>query len=116
MQISKPPAARQDDTVDIVHAVPVPDPYRWLEDGDSEDTRAWVAQQNAITHSVLESLPNRDAVHARLDRLFSIGSVGSPAVRGSRYFYQRRDGRQDQPVLVVHDGAERVILDPNRLG
>ena len=115
MQISKPPTARQEDTVDVIHGVPVPDPYRWLEDGKSDETRAWVAQQNATTRSMLESLPNRHAVRTRLDRLFLIGSVGSPAVRGSRYFYQRRDGRQDQPVLVMHDGTERIILDPNTL-
>lgn len=116
MQISKPPVARQEDVVDVLHGVAVADPYRWLEDGESEETRAWVEQQNATTRSVLESLPNRDAIHAKLDRLFAIGSVGTPVVRGSRSFYQRRDGRQDQPVLVLRDsGAERVILDPNAL-
>ena len=99
----------------MLHGVAVADPYRWLEDGDSAETRAWVEQQNAITRSVLEALPNRDAIHARLDRLFAIGSVGAPTVRGSRYFYQRRDGLQDQAVLVLRDEREHIIVDPNAL-
>jgi prolyl oligopeptidase len=115
MQIGKPPVARREDVVDLLHGVAVADPYRWLEDGDSEETRTWVEHQNAISRSVLESLPNRDSIHARLDRLLAIGSVGTPAVRGSRYFYQRRDGRQDQPVLILRAEHERIIVDPNAL-
>jgi prolyl oligopeptidase len=115
---SKPPATRRDEVVDVLHGVEIADPYRWLEDGESDDTRAWVALQNALTQAVLESSPGREAIHARLDQLFTTGSVGTPVVRGSRYFYQRRDGRLDQPLLLVRDGeagVERTILDPNTL-
>jgi prolyl oligopeptidase len=110
--------AREQDVVEILHGVAVADPYRWLEDGDSPDTRGWVAQQNEHTRSVLDALPGRAGIRARLDELLTTGSVGTPTLRGSRYFYQRRDGRQDQPVLVMREGAdgqERVILDPNAL-
>jgi prolyl oligopeptidase len=118
MQVHKPPATRRDDVVEVLHGVTVTDPFRWLEDGESAETQAWVEDQNAATRAVLESIPQRSAIHARLDQLFTTGAVGTPAVRGSRYFYQRRDGRMDQPILVVRDGeggGERTILDPNSL-
>ena len=114
----RPPVARTEEVVEVLHGVPVSDPYRWLESGESEETRAWVEAQNRFTRQVLDSLPQRAAVHARLDALLMTGAVSAPVVRGSRYFYQRRDGRVDQPVLLVRegdDGPERVIVDPNAL-
>ena len=77
--------------VDVLHGIAVADPYRWLEDGDSDETRAWVALQNDVTRTVLSAIPWRDPIHASLDALFSIGLVGPPSIRGERYFYQRRD-------------------------
>jgi prolyl oligopeptidase len=113
-----PPGTQVDVVVDIVHGEPVADPYRWLEDGASTATREWVAAQNAFTRSVLDGLPSRAAIHARLDMLLTTGSVGTPVVRGTRYFYERRGGRQDQPVLVQRDrdsATERIVVDPNAL-
>src|SRR5258708_23639543 len=112
------PGPRSDVVVDIVHGESVADPYRWLEDGESAETRDWVAAQNAFTRSVLDEVPSRAAIHARLDQLLTTGSVGTPVVRGTRYFYERRGGRQDQPVLVMRDADsadEHVIVDPNAL-
>ncbi len=114
--MTRPPSTRAEDVVDMLHDVPVADPYRWLEDGDSDETRQWVTAQNAFTRSVLDTLPQRDAIHAALDHLLTTGSVSSPVVRGERHFYQRRSGRLDQPTLVYRDGVdgeERVIVDPN---
>src|SRR5213080_2606299 len=111
----KLPPTRQDDVVDDLHGVMVADPYRWLENGDSEETQSWVAAQNRLTESALGRVPQRAAIHASLDRLLTTGSVSAPVVRGNRYFYQRRDGRLDQPVLVVREGetgGERTIVDP----
>jgi prolyl oligopeptidase len=115
-----PPPTRDQDLVEVVHGVPVADQYRWLEDGESSETRAWVEAQNAYTRSVLDALPNRDVIHAALDVLLTTGSVGAPVLRGARYFYPRRHGRIDQPVLVMRDESnqdaeERVIVDPNAL-
>jgi prolyl oligopeptidase len=118
MQLHSPSAARRDDVVEIVHGVTITDSYRWLEDGESAETQAWVEVQNAATRAALDSVPQRSAIHARLDQLFTTGAVGTPVVRGSRYFYERRDGRMDQPLLVIRDGQdgpERTILDPNTL-
>src|SRR5258708_4772767 len=113
-----PPGTRVDAVVDVVHGEAVADPYRWLEEGESDETRAWVAAQNAYTRSVLDGVPYREAIHARLDLLLTTGSVGTPVVRGTRYFYERRGGRQDQPVLVLREKdsqRERSVIDPNAL-
>jgi prolyl oligopeptidase len=108
-----PPATPAQPVREVLHGQEIVDPYRWLEDGAAPETRAWVAEQNAYTRRVLDALPTRSAVRERLDRLLSVGSVGAPVPRGERYFYARRDGRQDQPVLVVRQGdAERVVFDP----
>src|SRR5579864_4434548 len=113
MQLHNPPT-RQDDLIEMLHGVAVADPYRWLEDGETPETRAWVDAQNERTREYLDSLPFVANIRARLDELFTTGSVGTPVIRGTRYFYQRRDGTLDQPILVVRDqGIERTILDPN---
>src|SRR5918911_1505544 len=112
------PRTRREACVEVLHGVEVADPYRWLEDGESAETRAWVQAQTAFTRAVLDGLPQRAAIHARLDELLMTGAVTTPILRGTRRFYQRRDGRQDQPRLVVRDqpeGEERTILDPNTL-
>ena len=69
---------RRDDVVDILHGVAVADPYRWLEDGDSPETRQWVAAQNAATRSMLDALPARESIHAALDRLLTTGWSARP--------------------------------------
>jgi prolyl oligopeptidase len=118
VQLHSPPAARRGDVVEVLHGVEIVDPYRWLEDGETAETRAWVEVQNAATRAALDSVSSRGAIHARLDELLTTGAVGTPEVRGARYFYQRRDGRLDQPLLVMRDGAdgpEQTLLDPNAL-
>src|SRR5918912_2945948 len=117
-QSRQPPPSRQESIVEDVHGVRVVDPFRWLEDGEAADTREWVEAQNRFTFETLESVPQRAAIEARLDHLFTTGWVTAPDVRGQRFFYQRRSGRIDQPVLVVREGAtgdERTLIDPNTL-
>jgi len=115
----KPPATRVDDTVDTVHGVRIPDPYRWLEDGGSAEVRAWTEEQNAHTRGLLDARPGRAALRDRLASLMSIGTVAPPAVRGGLYFHMKREGAgQNQPVLYVRkgvDGADRPLVDPNPL-
>ena len=93
----------------------VVDPYRWLEDGASVETQAWSAEEERYLRASLDSLPGRGAIHERLRSLFSIGTVGPPVPRRGRYFYEKRTGTQEQPVLYVRDrllGADRVLVDP----
>jgi prolyl oligopeptidase len=109
------PPTRVDPVVEQLHGVAIADPYRWLEDGDSEETAAWTAAQNACTEAWLAASPRREPIRARLAELLRIGALGTPTPAGGRYFYQRRDGDQDQPILYVReglDGPERVLLDP----
>jgi prolyl oligopeptidase len=112
------PLARRDDVADVFHGERVADPYRWLEQGDSPETQAWTAAQNALTESYLAGIAARPRIRERLEELLAIGSLSVPTPARGRYFYQYRDGRQNQPILYVRegaDGADRVLLDPNRL-
>jgi prolyl oligopeptidase len=112
------PATRTEAVADQMHGQCVPDPYRWLEDGSSPETRAWTDAQNALTEAWLAAAPDRPAIRARLTELLAIGALGTPVPARGRYFYQRRDGPQNQPVLYVRDGvqgADRVLIDPNAL-
>jgi prolyl oligopeptidase len=111
------PYARRADTVDILHGVPVADPYRWLEDPDSAETAAWVAAQNALTRSVLDR-PLRQNLVQRLWTLFDYPRTSVPLKRGRRYFVAHNTGLQNQPVLYMGDSTEgpfRPLLDPNAL-
>jgi prolyl oligopeptidase len=112
------PPTRTDDTVEVLHGEAIPDPYRWLENGEDPDTRAWTERQNALTERYLAGVPAREALRGRLDELLSIGALTVPVPAHGRYFYQRREGRENQPVLYVRDGvggADRVAVDPNTL-
>ncbi len=104
--------------MDVCHGVAVADPYRWLEDETSPEVAAWSAAQGRYTRAFLDALPGREGVRAQLERLFAIGTLSPPTPRGGRYFYERRSGGQEQPVLLLRegaDGADRVLLDPASL-
>jgi prolyl oligopeptidase len=112
------PATRTVDAADTLHGETIPDPYRWLEDGDAPETRAWTEAQNTLTERYLAAVPARPAIRRRLDELLAIGAISVPTPAHGRYFYQRREGRQNQPVLYLRegaDGADRVAVDPNAL-
>ncbi|HZN02929.1 MAG TPA: prolyl oligopeptidase family serine peptidase [Candidatus Polarisedimenticolia bacterium] len=118
MNSAKPPAARVQEVTDTVHGVRIADPYRWLEDGSSNEVRAWVDGQNAWAEALLGARPGRAGVRERLGRLLAIGTIGTPDVRGDLYFFTRREGTQNQPILYVRQGLkgqDRVLVDPNPL-
>jgi len=112
------PQARTGDVVETHHGTKVADPYRWLEDMDSAETRAWVTQENALTDAYLAKLPGRDVLRKRITELVSYESFGSPFRRGARYFWTHRDGQQGQPVVwtaAALDARPSVLLDPNTI-
>lgn len=114
--VSAPPPTRTEPVFDVLHGQKIEDRYRWLEAAESPETQQWVDDQNAYTHSLLDVVPGRERIHRRLEELLSIGNISAPVVLGTRYFYLRREGDQNQPILYVRDGrdsAERVLLDPN---
>jgi prolyl oligopeptidase len=106
------------DQVDDYHGTKVPDPYRWLEDTDSEATRGWIEAQNALTRAWLEQVPTRDAIRRRLTELWDHPRAGAPWHRKQRWFQLRNTGLQNQDVLWTMDAPDaegRVLLDPNTL-
>jgi len=112
------PTARRSDQVDTYQGVRVEDPYRWLEDADSPETRAWVAEENALTAEYLRKIPGRERILRRLTELWNYERYADFFGAGGRYFYSRNDGLQNQNVLYKApsiDGAGRVLLDPNTL-
>ncbi len=113
-----PPIAEPKPVADTFHGTRVIDSYRWLEKSDSPATQKWVADEMAYTRALLDPLPGRDAIHKRLTELLSIGNITPPAIAGRHYFYTKREGMQNQPVLYVRDGlegADRVLVDANQL-
>jgi prolyl oligopeptidase len=110
-----PPVTRVDDVKETIHGTVVSDPYRWLEDQGSPETRAWIDAQNACTLSVLNGLPGREAIAKRLGELIKVDTISLPVGRGGRYFYSKRLAGQDLYVLYMRRGAagaEEVLVDP----
>src|SRR5271167_489683 len=115
---SAPPKTAIKPVIDMYHGTKVLDNYRWLEDGTRPETQKWVEEEMAYTRGTLDRLAGRDAIHKRLTELLSIGSVTPPLIAGRHYFYTRREGMQNQPILYVRDsvnGPDRVLVDANQL-
>ena len=102
---------------DTYHGTAIVDPYRWLEDVNDPAVREWAASQTKVTRAVLDKDPNRPALVQTLRKLYDFQTSGPPIVRGTRYFFTRREGLKNQPVVYVREGqadaAPRVVLDPN---
>jgi prolyl oligopeptidase len=110
------PPSRKADQVDDYHGVKVQDSYRWLEDPDSEETKAWVEAQNQVTFGYLAQIPAREQIKQRVTQLWNYERYGIPFKEGERYFYSKNDGLQNQSVLYTLtslDAEPRVLLDPN---
>lgn len=113
-----PVPAHRVDQVDDYHGERVADPYRWLEDTNSEPTRAWIEAENALTEAWLSRVGEREEIRRRLAEVWDYPRAGAPFQRGQRWFQLRNSGLQNQDVLYVMDGPEaegRVLLDPNEL-
>ena len=116
--LNYPPSHPDPTVVDVYHGQAVPDPYRWLEDLDSERTRAWVEAQNQLTFDYLQRIPARQRLLERLTQLWNYEKYSQPFKEGGRYFYFKNDGLQNQSVLYTQESLEaeaRVLLDPNTL-
>ena len=113
-----PPSTKQVPVEETLHGEKIVDPYRWMENADSAETQEYVRQQLAYTRSLLDPLPGREKIHARVSGLLTVGTLGTPKVGGEHYFYTRREGTQNQPVLYVRQGVngqDRVLVDVNKL-
>jgi prolyl oligopeptidase len=112
----KYPETNKLDIVDDYHGTLVADPYRWLEDPNAEETRAWVRAQNEVTFPYLKSLPGRDRIENRLTTLWDYPRYGTPAKQAGRYFYNYNDGLQNHSVLYTMENPDdepTILLNPN---
>ncbi len=111
--------AKTGNTVDLYHGVKVADPYRWLENGKSKEVQAWGNKNQKRTRAVLDQIPARLKIIQELKKLYNNKSSSSPRSYGHRYFFFRREGLKNQPILYVREGGynapARVLLDPNML-
>jgi len=111
-----PPATHRGDVQETLHGVMVSDPYRWLEDQNSPETRAWINQENEYTHKLLDSWPGRERLEKRLAELKKVERISSPIERNGRFFYRKRGADQEQFVIYTRQGdagKEEVLIDPN---
>lgn len=114
------PETRKDTTVkDTYFGTVVSDPYRWLEDDNSEETKAWVVAQNKVTQAFLDQIPFRDTLRQRIEELWDYEKIGTPFKEGEKYYYYfKNDGLQNQSILYITDSPEEegeVFFDPNEL-
>lgn len=112
------PETRKSNQVDDYHGTQVADPYRWLEDDQSQETAAWVEAQNKVTFAYLEAIPFRSQLKEKLLKLNDYPRYGQPYRRGNLYFFAKNDGLQKQSVWYVQkglDGQPEVLIDPNKL-
>jgi prolyl oligopeptidase len=114
-QLAAFPPTRRDNVKDMVHGVEIADPYRWLEDQESPETRAWINAQNAYTDSILTKLPGREQWNQTLTALLKNETMSAPRVRNGRYFFTRRGADEDLSKIYVRQGlhgADQILIDP----
>ncbi len=112
------PPARKDSTTDVYRGIEVADPYRWLEDADADETQAWVSQQNKLTCDFLATVTAREKIKVRLTNLWDYPRYSAPSKEGSRYFFWKNDGLQNQSVLYQQESLQsepRTVINPNLL-
>ena len=118
-EVLKYPETAREGVVDNYHGIEIADPYRWLEDDNSERTAEWVKAQNEVTFGYLNSLPQRKAIRERLEELWNYPTQSAPAKRGEWYYISRNSGLQNQSVIYrkrnLSDTEEEVFFNPNTL-
>lgn len=117
--LAGPPATRTDHVKEVLHGVELTDPYRWLEDQKSPETRTWIGEQNRYTRAALDAVPGRGKLKHRFGELLRVDSFSRPFSRAGRYFLQRKSADKEQPVLIMREGLNgtgRVLVDPAALG
>jgi prolyl oligopeptidase len=112
------PPTQKEDVVDDYFGTKIADPYRWLEDDNSAETKAWVKEQNRVTSAFLAGIPKREQIRTRLAKLWDYERYSEPFERGGNFFWTYNSGLQNQRVLYTADSLDakpRVLIDPNTL-
>ena len=110
------PVTKKGDVIDTYFGTKVPDPYRWLEDDKSEETAAWVKEQNKVTFGYLEKIPYREEIKSRLEKMWNYEKYTAPQKEGAYIYFSRNNGLQNQFVIYRQkkNGEPEVFLDPNK--
>src|SRR5581483_9242763 len=114
-----PPYSPVDPVTEVLHGVPVTDPYRWLEDQESPRTREWIATQTRYARSYLDSIPGRGRIRERIRELLDVETYDLLQKVGNRYFFRKRLPRQEQPSICMRagiDGSDQILVDPSLRG
>jgi prolyl oligopeptidase len=113
--ISTPPFSAPEPVTEILHGVPVLDPYRWLEDQNSPRTRGWIENQTRYAREYLDNIPGRHLIRKRIREFLAVETYDSLQKAGSRYYFRKRLPDQEQPCIYMREGAEgedELLLDP----
>src|SRR5580658_10507795 len=114
--VAPPPATPIEPVTDVLHGVEVTDPYRWLEDQNSPQTRKWIEEQTAYTREYLDAIPGRDCIRKRVEELLTgKDTISDPWNVGDRYWYLKSQDGKEQPVIVMRNGLsgeETIVVDP----
>lgn len=113
--VLNPPPTPVEPVTEVLHGVPITDPYRWLEDQNSPRTRKWLEEQTAYTRAYLDAIPGRERIRKRVEELLAVEVVTEPWKIGSRYFFLKRTPYQEQPMIMMREGdaGEDVpLVDP----
>ncbi len=117
IKVNYPDIKRDTTVVDNYHGKKVADPYRWLEDDNSEETKAWVKAENKATFGYLNQIPYREDIQKRLETLWNYERFSTPFKEGGKYYFFKNDGLQNQSVLYEQadlNATQNVALDPNK--
>ena len=115
---TKYPETKTVDQQDNYFGTIIKDPYRWLEDDNSAETKAWVKEENKVTEDYLSKIPFREKVKKSLEELWNFTKYGSPFKQGDYYYFYKNDGLQNQAVLYRQkrfDAEPEVFIDPNKM-
>jgi prolyl oligopeptidase len=119
MLVEAPPLTAIEPVTDILHGVPIVDPYRWLEDQDSPRTRGWLDQQTRYARAHLDNIPGRQRIRERITEFLAVETYDSLTRVGSRYFFRKRLPDQEQPCIYMResaDGEDQLLIDPAERG
>src|SRR5437016_13248794 len=117
--VDPPPATPIEPVTEVLHGVEITDPYRWLEDQNSPQTRKWIEEQSAYTRAYLEAIPGRDRIRNCVEELLTSILMTVPCQAGGRYFFLKRARNQEQPAILMREGdlgEDLVLVDPGEYG
>lgn len=111
------PKAKKISHIDDYHGNKIEDPYRWLEDTNSDETKQWIEQENKLTNEYLSKIPYRNSLKNRLTELMNYERYSAPLKVGEYYIFSKNDGLQEQNVIYIQkglDGTPEILIDPNK--